>query len=172
MEISVKMKLNIKKHTLLLMITFLLLSCTKEIPLFEPLEEIKIGSKKDIVLKQIEKYKNNGVINNEDTFLLNEVEVGISFLFCANCIDKKLEAIKLKSERVVETVTFLDKYFEKEKLSIDTFKIEKTKGLFNNLKEQGTVIYIYSSKVKYKESNNLFSCKRIETEPCWKYLLN
>lgn len=160
--------MKIKKISFLLLLIMTLNSCNNEIKLFTPLQLIKIGSKKDVVLKQIEKYKTNKIISPSNTFYLDDIEVNISFIFCANCINKKLEAIKLQSKNQKKILNTLKESFniDNEKISIGVFSIAESKDILGGFK-QDSVICIYSPRVDFYKNSSVLACKRIETEPCW-----
>jgi hypothetical protein len=158
----------IKKNIFLLLLIMTLNSCNNEIELFTPLQHIKIGAKKNIVLKQIENYKTNKVISASNTFYLDDIEVDISFIYCANCINKKLDAIKLQSKNQKKILNILKESFDidNKKISIGVFSIAESMDILEGF-QQDSVICIYSSRVDFYKDSNVLACKRIETEPCW-----
>jgi len=154
------------KSVFLMLFIVSLSSCNYEVNLFAPLEKIKIGSKKDLVLQQIENYKLQKIISPSNTFELADSKVTISFIFCANCINKKLEAIKLQSEHPTKTFNTLKESFKDYNGNINVFSIAQSTDMLGGL-NQDSIICIYSSKVKFYKDLSILTCKRIESEFCW-----
>jgi len=90
------------------------------------------------------------------------MKVEISFLFCADCFDDKLEGIRLRTTDNQKLISYLkDSIYQKN----NSLTIKQL--LLKDIVED-SVVCVYTNKIKYYEHFRVIGCRRVKTDPCWK----
>ncbi|WP_298423849.1 hypothetical protein [uncultured Kordia sp.] len=153
------------KSTCIILLFVFLISCEKNIPLFNPLHELEIGMNKSSSEEVIKHYRDDTIIVN-DRILINDIEADISFLYCKTCFNMSLSGVILKTDEPDKLIDFLKMDYEHiNNIVIAEYSLRSSLDLFVHFSD---AVCIYDkTKVHYLDEMSIIKCKKSKADPCW-----